>query len=130
MVNRIPIKEGHFIEGAEDSIILANRCKLCSQIFFPKVVFCLSCFNEDMEELRLSRRGILYSYTIGHMPSMHFEPPYAIGYVDMPEGVRIFTPLKILENKPLKVGMTMELVIEKIWQEGDSEIIGYKFIPV
>jgi uncharacterized OB-fold protein len=28
------------------------------------------------------------------------------------------------------VGMEMELVIEKLWEEGDKEIIGYKFKPV
>lgn len=130
MAAKIPIKEGTFIEDPKGGILLANKCKSCGQIFFPKAVFCLSCFNEDMSELKLSRRGKLYSYTIGRMPSMHFEPPYAIGYIDMPEGVRIFAPLKIIEDKPLKVGMDMEVVIEKLWQEGDNEVIGYKFKPV
>lgn len=130
MTEMIPIKEGVFIERPEGVILLANRCKSCKQVFFPKAVSCLSCFNEDMEELKLSRKGKLYSYSIGHMPSSHFQPPYAIGYVDMPEGVRIFTPLKMVEGKPFKVGMEMEATIEKLWQEGEKEIIGYKFKPV
>lgn len=130
MAGRIPIREGAFIEGPEGGTLLANKCKSCGQVFFPKAVFCLTCFNEDMEELKLSRKGKLYSYTIGYMASMHFEPPYAIGYVDMPEGVRIFAPFKIAEGKPFSVGMDMEVVIEKLWQEDDNEIIGYKFKPV
>ena len=130
MAERILIREGAFIESPEGGILLANKCKSCGQIFFPKAVVCLSCLNENMEELRLSRRGKLYSYTIGRMPSMHFEPPYAIGYVDMPEGVRIFTPLKMMEDKPFSIGMDMEVVIEKLWQEDDNEVIGYKFKPV
>jgi len=64
------------------------------------------------------------------MPSMHFEPPYAIGYVVLPEGVRIFAPLEIVEGKPFEIDMEMEVVIEKLWQEDDNEIIGYKFKPV
>ena len=130
MADRVPIREGAFIESSEGSILLANRCKSCGQIFFPKAVFCLSCFSEDTEELKLSRRGKLYSYTIGYMPSMHFEPPYAIGYVDMPEGVRIFTPLKMVDGKPFSIGIDMEVVIEKLWQDNDNEVIGYKFKPV
>jgi len=78
----------------------------------------------------LSRRGRLYSYTIAHMPSTHFQPPYAIGFVDLPEGVRVFAPLKMTEAKPFKVGMDMEVVIEKLWQEDDKQVIGYKFKPV
>ncbi len=129
MAEGIPIKEGAFVECPEGGTLLANKCKLCGQVFFPKAVVCLSCFNEDMEELKLSRRGKLYSYTIGRMPSMHFESPYAIGYVDMPEGVRIFAPLKMTEDKPFNLGMEMQVVIEKLWQEDDKEVIGYKFEP-
>jgi len=129
MTERIPIREDSFIEGPEGGILLANRCKSCGQVYFPKAVFCLTCFNEEMQESKLSRRGKLYSYTIGRMPASHFQPPYAIGYVDMPEGVRIFAPLKMMEDKPFSIGMDMEVVIEKLWQEGDKEVIGYKFKP-
>lgn len=131
MAEGIPAKEGTFLDNPEEgAILLANKCKSCGQIFFPKAVFCLTCYNEDMEELKLSRRGKLYSYTIGRMPSIHFEPPYAIGYVDLPEGVRIFTPLKMIGDKPFSIDMEMEVVIEKLWQEGDTEVIGYKFKPI
>lgn len=130
MANTVPISEGAFVLDAEGGLLLANKCKSCGQVFFPKAVFCLTCLNEDMQELKLSRKGKLYSYTIGHMPSTHFMPPYAIGFVDMPEGVKIFAPLKMTEDKPFKIGMDMEVVIEKLWQEGDTEVIGYKFQPV
>ncbi len=108
---------------------MGNKCKSCGQVFFPKVVACLNCLVENMEELKLSRRGKLYSYTIARMPSLHFEAPYAVGYVDVPEGVRIFAPLKIREGKAFQIGMEMEVVIETLWKEGEKEIIGYKFQP-
>jgi len=130
MAERIPVREGAFTDSPEGGILLASRCKSCGRVFFPKVVFCLDCFSELLEEIRLSRRGKLYSYTTGRMPSTHFQPPYAVGYVDMPEGPRVFAPLKMVETRPFKVGMDMEVVIEKLWQEGDNEIIGYRFKPV
>lgn len=129
MAKKVPVKQGIFIEELEGGVLLANRCKSCGQIFFPKAIFCLACFNNDLEELKLSQKGQLYSYTIAHMPSMHFHPPYAIGFIDMPEGVRIFSPLVIDKNKPFRVGMEMEIVIEKLWEEGDKEVIGYMFKP-
>ena len=130
MAKRVPIREGTFIDTPDGGILLANKCKSCGQTFFPKAQLCLSCFQEDMEEITLSRKGKLYSYTVAHMPSTHFEPPYAIGYVDMPEGVRVFAPLIMMEDKPLQVDMDMEMVIEKLWEEKGKDVIGYKFKPV
>ena len=83
-----------------------------------------------MEDVILSRRGRLYSYTIGRMASSHFQPPYAIGLIDLPEGVRVFAPLMISEDESYKVGMEMELFIDKLWKDDDKQIVGYKFKPV
>jgi len=130
MPNRVPVKEGTFLESPEGGVLLANKCKSCGQVFFPKAVFCLTCLNEEMEEIQLSRKGKLFTYTIVRFPSMHFEPPYAIGYVTMPEGIRVFAPFIMSDDKPFKIGMDMELVIEKLWQENENEIIGYRFKPV
>lgn len=130
MANRVPIREDAFMEGPTGGILLGNKCKSCGQVFFPKAVFCLTCLNEDMEDLKLSRKGKLYSYTIVHMPSMHFQPPYAIGYVVLPEGVRIFAPLEIVEGKSFQIDMEMEVIIDKLWQEDDNEVIGYRFKAV
>ena len=132
MAERVPLREDAFIETPEGGILAGNKCKACGQVFFPKARICFTCFNEDMEELLLSRRGKLYSYTIGRMPSLYFQPPYVIAYIDMPEGVRIFAPVKVDEGEygKLKIGMEMEVVIEKLWEEEGKEITGYKFRPV
>ena len=124
--------EDAFTETAEGGRLVGAKCRKCGQVFFPKVRACLNCFNEDMKDVVLSRRGKLYSYTIGRMPSLHFWPPYCLGYIDMPEGVRIFAPLKVEESgyEQLKIGMEMSVTIEKLWQEDDKEIIGWKFEPV
>ena len=128
MAKQIPIKEGLFLkEGGVK--LLANKCKACGRVYFPKACFCFECFGKDMEEVALSRRGKLYSYTIGHMPTEHFEPPYALGLVDLPEGIRVFAPLTMTENTTFEIGMEMEVSIEELWQEDDREVIGYKFKP-
>jgi len=129
MAEVVPLREGLF-ENVEGGRLLGSRCKSCGKIYFPKAQFCFNCFNNDMEEVGLSRRGKLYAYTIGRMASTHFQPPYAIGLVDLPEGVRVFAPLKTTEGKSYRIGMDMEVVIEELWQEDDRQIIGYKFKPV
>ena len=108
MAELVPVWKDAFIETPEVRLV-ANKCRECGQIFFPKARTCLNCFSEDIEDLLLSPRGELYSYTIGRMPSLHFRPPYGLGYIDMPEGVRIFAPLKVDESEygKLKIGMEM-----------------------
>jgi len=129
MADQIPVREGLFSEEGGGKL-LANRCKACGRIYFPKAPFCFDCLEKEMEDLTLSRRGKLYSYTIGRMPSGHFQPPYAIGLVDLPEGIRVFAPLTTTEDETLKVGTEMEVSIEELWQEGDQRVMGYKFRPV
>jgi uncharacterized OB-fold protein len=127
---RIPIRANAFVEGDDGMVLRANRCKTCGQIFFPGAALCYACLGTDLEDLMLSRSGKLHSYTISHMPSAHFAAPYAVGYVDMPEGVRLFTPLKIVEDKPFKIGMDVEVFGDSLWKEDATYVYGYKFMPV
>ena len=34
------------------------------------------------------------------------------------------------KGKPFKIGMEMEMSIQKLWDQGENEVIGYKFKPV
>jgi uncharacterized OB-fold protein len=130
MANRVPIREGVFREDAGGGTLIGNKCASCGQVYFTKANFCFSCFGKSMEEVALSRRGKLYSYTCCRMTVSHFKPPFFVGLVDLPEGVRVFAPLIVVEDKPFRVGMDMEVVIEELWQENDKQVIGYKYKPV
>jgi uncharacterized OB-fold protein len=130
MVDKTPIKEGLFIEEPDGAVLTGNKCKACGRVFFPKAEICLDCLHEKMEEVKLSRKGELFAYTTLHMPVANFKPPCAVGYVDLPEGVRIFAPIDIVEEKPFKVGMNMEMYIDTLWKEEDKEVVGYRFAPI
>jgi uncharacterized OB-fold protein len=109
---------------------LGSRCRSCGQLFFPPVQICFECACEELEIVTLSKRGKLYTYTISQMPASKLNAPFAIGWVDLPEGIRIFAPIKGWEERPIKIGMDMELIFETLWQEDDKEIIAPKFQPV
>jgi hypothetical protein len=83
-----------------------------------------------METIKLGRRGKLYSFTTSHMPSAHFQPPYTVGWIDLAEGIRILSPIEKTEGQELQIGMEMELVIDKLWQEGNRRAVGYKYRPL
>jgi uncharacterized OB-fold protein len=127
---RVPIREGLFTEGKKGGLLLATKCKSCGQMFFPPRKSCLDCFGQDMGEVALSSTGKLYTFTIVHMPAHKYKPPFALGWVEFPEGVRVFGQIKGWESYPLKIGMKMKVVVDTLWEEEEKEFYGYKFEPV
>ena len=129
MAARVPFKEGLFEDISGKWALVGGRCKQCDKIIYPLREVCLNCLNKDVEKLTLSRKGALYSFTIVHMPSEHFQNPYAIGWIELPEGIRIFSQIRCWQEVPLEVGMDMELEIEELWEEQEKKVIGYIFRP-
>jgi len=129
MKTGVPFREGLFQGSDEKGSLLGARCQQCGQIIFPRREACLNCLGNDLEPIQLSRKGKLYSYTIVHMPSEHFEPPYAVGWIELPEGVKIFSQIRGWQEHPLEIGMDMTLHFEKLWDEEEKEVIGYVFRP-
>jgi uncharacterized OB-fold protein len=129
MKTRVPFREGLFEETAGKGALLGVRCRRCGQIIFPGREVCLNCLGQDLEPVHLGRGGKLYTYTIVHMPSEHFQPPYAIGWIELPEGIKVFSQIRGWQEHPLETGMDMELSFEKYYDEADKEIIGYVFRP-
>ncbi len=127
-MGKIPIREKMFTERI-DGTLLGLRCRACSRVLAPLTTTCCHCRGEDLEEIALSGRGKLYSYTVVHQPHPKFGAPYSVGLIELSDGPRIFAPLKAKQGEQLRVGMEMELVIEKLWDENEDEIIGPKFQP-
>jgi uncharacterized OB-fold protein len=69
----------------------------------------------------LSSQGKLYSFTVSHVGRESMEAPYAFGFIDLPEGIRVFSLLTSTEE--LRQDMTVELVA------GGTEI-PYRFRPI
>ena len=126
------VREGLFDWPSESPSLIGTRCRKCKEVFFPKRFICPTCFQQDtLEPIPLSHTGNLYTFCILERGPMGFDPPYAVGYIDLPEGVRIYSILTEADMKKLEIGMEMELVIGPIRKTSDGEeIIGYKFKPV
>jgi len=126
---KVPFKDGLFEVGASGGSLIGSRCRQCGQILFPRRDTCLNCRGDDTENIGLAPKGKLYSYTIVYMPSEHFPSPYAVGWIEMEQGLRVFSQLRGWQDTALKTNMDMDLSIETLWEEEDREMIGYVFRP-
>lgn len=108
------------------------RCKGCGAIHFPPRAICDRCGGRDLKGEGLSGEGELISYTIIRHPPKGFEEraPYAIGIVQLKEGVRILSQIVDCDPMGLREGARVEMVIRRIREDGGFIEYGYKFRPV
>ena len=139
--NQIPIQEGIYTWPSESPQLIASKCKGCGEVTFPKQDSCPSCTGRSAEPILLSRRGTLWTWTVQRFPPP--VPPYAgsadresfvpfgVGYVELPEGIRVES--RLTENDPEKlcIDKEMELVIEKFGEDEEgNELMTFAFQPV
>jgi uncharacterized OB-fold protein len=136
---RVPILPGAWTRPAstkEKQQLIGSECPYCGEIFFPRRTksYCVHCQKDGLKDKKLSRKGKIKTFTVVmQQPGggyYHGPVPYAMGIVELPEGVYVETLLKTEKFSDLSVGMSVELVIEKIWEDDNTELIGYKFQPV
>ena len=134
---RRPIKEGLFEWVADGPRLIGSRCRECGEVTFPMNKFCPQCCRETTENIPFGRRGVLYSFTIQRFrPPPPFRGPeafvpYGVGMIELPEGLRVTSVLEESDPDKLRVGMEMELVITKFFEDDEgNEVLSYKFRPV
>ena len=136
-----PAIEGWFTMDRETPHLLGTRCTSCSNVFFPKEeTFCRnpSCSGTEFEEIQLSRRGRLWSFTnncyAAPAPFIAPDPfvPYAIAAVELADErmVVLGQMSEGTEVSDLKAGMEVELVLEKLYEDEASEFMVWKWKPV
>jgi len=91
--------------SGENKNLTGSQCKDCGFKLFPPTEVCPECLSRNMSPLHISTKGKLYCYTKVHVAPPSWVAPYLIGYVDMPEGVRVFGKIEVDREKDLRIDM-------------------------
>lgn len=106
-----PLWPGLSSRDSEGPYLIATRCGSCGFVALGERRSCPECWSTSgMEALQVGRRGRLYTRSVIHAAPAGYEGPYAVGYVDVDEGIRIFAHLETGENAPA-IGDAVELTI-------------------
>ena len=138
---RTPAIEGWFTMDSAKPALLGTRCTGCGSVFFPREeTFCRNpaCAGTKFEEVELSTRGRLWSYTNNCYappapfvsPKPTFEP-YAIAAVEL-EREKMVVLGQVADGvgvDQLEVGMQMELVLGTLFEDEKSETLIWKWKP-
>jgi uncharacterized OB-fold protein len=88
-----------------DEMIDGKKCTECGYVYFCEADICSRCGNKELVPVKFSGKGIIYSFTINYVPTLHLKDkaPYAVGIVDLEQGPRITVRLN-LPGSELKIG--------------------------
>jgi uncharacterized OB-fold protein len=93
-----------FWEACKEGRLMIGLCRDTGRHFFPPRGVSPFTLSPNVELVRASGRGVLYSYTV-----MRTAPPYVPAMVELEEGPRVFTNLVEVELDEIRIGMKLRL---------------------
>jgi len=117
-----PTGERPRVDRAERRLV-GSRCEDCRAVSWPMRAVCHGCGSADCVEVGLAREGSLLTFTTVWVPRPGLEPPYVLGQVKLPEGVRVFAHARGLtadHRVPLPVRLVLaedEDAVPPFWFE-------------
>jgi len=128
-----PAIEGWFTTGDSPALV-GTRCRECGTVFFPREeAFCRNpgCAGEAFDEVTMSRRGRVWSYTDAryqppppYVPASDSYEPFALAAVALEaEGLVVLGQVASgFGVADLKVGGEVELVVEPLYTDDDGTV--------
>ncbi len=121
--------------------LIGARCTECSATWFPRMGRdCPNpvCTGQDVEDLLLSPRGTVWSYTDARYqpPPPYIPPPgdyepFALAAVELPEGLVVLGQLaQGYGVDDVRVGSPVELVVEPLYVDDSGERLIWRWRPV
>jgi hypothetical protein len=134
--------EGWFTPDDPEPTLLGLRCTTCATYVVPRAEFGCpnpACDGTDFSEVRLSRRGRIWSYTDARYqpPPPYVVPgddhePFCIAAVELAEeGLVVMGQLTAgVTVEDLRVGQEVELVVDVLFSDDDTDHLIWKWRPL
>ncbi|WP_338897277.1 OB-fold domain-containing protein [Streptomyces sp. TG1A-60] len=99
-----------FWEGVARHRLLIQRCAGCATLRLPWLPGCNACGSPEWDTVEASGEGVVYSYVVMHHPPFPaFDPPYAVGLIELAEGVRMVSGVVGVPYDKVRIGMPVRL---------------------
>ncbi|MBA2945466.1 bifunctional MaoC family dehydratase N-terminal/OB-fold nucleic acid binding domain-containing protein [Streptomyces himalayensis] len=107
-----------FWEGVARHRLLVQRCRGCGTLRFPWLPGCNACGGQEWDPVEASGEGTVFSYVVMHHPPFPaFDPPFAVGLIELAEGVRIVSNVVGVAPDKVRIGMPVRLEILRVDDE-------------
>lgn len=104
-----------FWEGVARHQLLIQRCGGCQSLRFPWLPGCNACGSLAWDTVEASGEGTVYSYVVMHHPPFPaFDPPYAVGLIELAEGVRMVSNVVGVPSDKVRIGQSVRLEFRQV----------------
>ena len=115
-----------FWDGARSRELWVQRCRSCgSHIFYPRYL-CPRCSSSEIEWVRASGRGTVFTYTVARRPThpaFADRVPYVIAVVELAEGPKLTTNIVDVDPDDVAIGLAVEASFEDV---GDVTLVNFR----
>ncbi|MEM2104497.1 MAG: Zn-ribbon domain-containing OB-fold protein [Candidatus Bathyarchaeia archaeon] len=110
-----PFTIEQFYRNINEKRLIGGKCRKCGKVHLPPRPLCDNCLSTEFEWVELPRKGQLLTYTVIHVAPTQFQSvaPYAVGIVQLEQGVKIPGMIKGITPDKIKVGMFLQMEFEE-----------------
>jgi uncharacterized OB-fold protein len=112
------------IDASGRPTLIGGRCASCGAETFPRAPVCASCMSEDIHAQPMPHNGTLYAFSTVHVAAKKWRKPMRIGYVDLPNGARVFTHLA---GGDLAIGDEVVVYVGEVADDEEGPIRSFVF---
>ena len=118
--------------------LVGHKCRKCGNVNFPPKGVCKYCSaSSDFEEVQLSGRGKVHTFTLigaGGAPPEFAEQEkaggsYPVTIVELEEGPKVIGQMADVNPKDVRIGMPVRAEMRRIYSEEGVIRYGFKFVP-
>src|SRR3990172_11388344 len=118
--------------------LVGHKCRKCGNVNFPPKGVCKYCSaSSDFEEIQLSGRGKVHTFTLigaGGAPPEFAEQEkaggsYPVTIVELEEGPKVIGQMADVNPKDVKIDMPVRAEMRRIYSEEGVIRYGFKFVP-
>ncbi|WP_274560413.1 bifunctional MaoC family dehydratase N-terminal/OB-fold nucleic acid binding domain-containing protein [Streptomyces spiramyceticus] len=116
-----------FWDGVAGHRLLIQRCGGCGTLRFPWLPGCGACGSPEWDTVEASGAGTVFSYVVMHHPAFpafaasdhaaDAAGPYAVGLIELAEGVRIISNVVGVPYDKVRIGMPVQLEFLRVDKE-------------
>jgi uncharacterized OB-fold protein len=136
--SRIPVRDGLLTTPLTDLAavsLMGTQCDRCRETTLGSNAVCPNCGGTSLRPRPLSRVGTLYTYTVVRYrpPGDYRGPdpfvPFAMGLVELPEGIRVLSPLDC-DIDAVRIGMPLQFRARVRSQTEAPQVVTFQFGPM
>jgi uncharacterized OB-fold protein len=111
MSSQEPFTIEQFYKFLQQGKIMAGKCQKCGKIYMPPRPLCDNCYSQQFDWVNVSGKGKLITYTVIYIAPQQFQTlvPYAVGIVQLENGLKIPGMIQSLTLQQLNVGMELTI---------------------